>query len=121
MFYFAKTKIERETIANNRFQLKFQDYYFRQCVGLMHCLRWGKYVFDVRPLREYLGLGPEPEEYYLNTDYITFQKRTIEIAYAVGDRSFFLLNRQVNKFILEKSDELKKENKANGVDVDLPL
>ena len=105
------------------FSIPFQKYHFRRCEGLMHWLRWGRMVFDVRPLREYLGLEPETEKYYLynKCNNAIFEKRIKEITDAVGDRSFFVIGSEVNEFIAKKEAEIIKENIVNGIYDDLPF
>lgn len=61
MFSKANPKMEYKVEAQRCYSVKFQGNHFRPCVGLMHWVRWGKFVLDVRPLREYLGLPKEPK------------------------------------------------------------
>lgn len=106
MFHLANTQIEYKEKALKNFSVNFQGKNFYPCIGLMHWLRWGRFCFDVRPLREYLGLPPEPMELFLKLDKSTFETRIKEITDAVGEQSFFALNAKVNEMIVEKEKNL---------------
>ncbi len=100
--------MEGKETASRSFSVIFQDRHFRRCIGLSHWLRWGEFVFDVRPLREYLGLPKEDKYLYLKVDKSTFEKRIKEITDAVGERNFIMVNIETNKMI-ESGNDNKNE------------
>lgn len=105
MFSIADPKMEYKEAAQRGYSVKFQGNHFRPCVGLVHWVRWGKFVLDIRPLREYLGLPEEPQEIYLANNKAAFEERIKQITDAVGERSFFSLNASVNEMIESKRKE----------------
>ena len=111
MFHIANTKIEYKEEAQRCFSVKFQGNNFHPCLGLMHWVRWGRFIFDVRPLRKYLGLPPEPKELYIRGDKAAFEARIKEITDAVGKRSFFVLNAIVNEMIEEEERQFEIKTK----------
>ena len=118
MFSIANTKSEEKEKANNRYSVKFQGNYFRPCIGLMHWVRWGKFILDIRPLREYLGLPQETQELYIALNQTIFEERIKQITDAVGDKSFFSLNSKVNEMIIEKKKATELECNTKGIPYD---
>ena len=121
MFHLANPKMEYKEEAQRCFSVKFQGNNFYPCVGLMHWLRWGRFAFDIRPLREYLGLPPESKELYIRSDKSTFEARIKEITDAVGEKSFFALNAKVNEMIEEKEKQTEIKAKENNQPFDNAL
>ncbi|WP_052595726.1 hypothetical protein [Aureispira sp. CCB-QB1] len=54
--------------------VKFQDFFFRPCVGLNFWIRWGRYCIDLRPICQYLKIKP----FYIITRTQTDFEKAIE-------------------------------------------
>jgi hypothetical protein len=121
MFSIAEPKMEYKEEAIRCYSVKFQENHFRPCVGLMHWVRWGRYILDIRPLREYLGLPKEDKELYIQSNKAVFEERIKQITDAVGDKDFFALNAKVNEQIIEKRKQEEEKSKQNNQPYDSNL
>ena len=54
MIEYTNKNSDEKTQAVNIKGVKFQDFYFRPCVGLNSWIRWGRYCIDLRPICKYL-------------------------------------------------------------------
>lgn len=121
MFHEANCQDEPKMMADlHVVPLFFQKHSFRPCVGLSCWVRWGPYIFDIRPLRDYLRLPQENKSYRQHTIY-WFHKRIKEITDAVGDHDFIRLNQIVNRKIAADQEAILEQNKTKGVTDDLPF
>lgn len=120
MFHVADIRMEpkERALVRNDFQVRFQGNYFRPCVGLVFWIRWGRYIFDIRPLRKYFGL---PELSIEDMSIHKFKIRMKEIIKEVGDLKFITVNMSVNDDIKIDNELIIMANHMNGIDDDLPF
>ncbi len=115
MFTVANVKTEYKEAPMKCFGVKFQGKMFNPCVGLSYWIRWGKYVFDIRLLREYLNLEPEAEHLSSNRNKLIFEERIKQITDVVGERNFIEVNIEANKLFDEKQKQTKEFAKNNNL------
>lgn len=120
MFSIANCKMEPKETAfkGSKYAVKFQGRYLRPCIGLVYWIRWGEFIFDIRPVWEYLKM---PELSIAQMSYPNFVLRMEELISAVGCNSFFRLNADVNEIIQKRNSKIIETNRANGIDDDLPF